>query len=353
MTLLTGLFIGCERRPLEDEYYENALIPVRIDWTTLANLDPDNDPNNTVKSASIWFFPKNGDKALEFRFNNPKGEDIQVPLGEYSVIVINRTIDEFSAKVGFRGVNKYETFEYYLKEDTRTPAYSRSNNSNRVLQQPDILACWSLNDFEVTKEMVLISRTDEFLDLKTRADEKTLTRTESKLMSLTNIKPERLTAAIKTIVHVERLNVVSPNPLPEAGIQGMPSSVLLHNKKYNEESVSHYYFMNNRKLEENKTDGTIEASINVLMPRRDLNRQFNITAQFTLLTEYEGSVTYPTPPKSPFTFNVTDKIKELTTNEELTIYLNVEMPDVIVEGTGGGIDIDIEDWGEEVVIPLN
>ena len=92
MTLLTGLFIGCERRPLEDEYYENALIPVRIDWTTLANLDPDNDPNNTVKSASIWFFPKNGDKALEFRFNNPKGEDIQVPLGEYSVIVPQRKL---------------------------------------------------------------------------------------------------------------------------------------------------------------------------------------------------------------------------------------------------------------------
>ena len=49
--ILIGLFSGCERRPLEDSYYENALLPVRIDWVTLAKLKPDNDPNQTVKSA--------------------------------------------------------------------------------------------------------------------------------------------------------------------------------------------------------------------------------------------------------------------------------------------------------------
>ena len=143
--LLLSLLTGCERRPLEEDSYDKALIPITIDWVTLAKLDPATDHDNLYR-ASVWFFSKdgavfNGKSYKEFLLNDPRGGTLELPVGHYSILILNNSVDDFNGNVGFRGTDSYSTFEYYLKSASGSLNSMGQTLGLQVEQLPQVILC--------------------------------------------------------------------------------------------------------------------------------------------------------------------------------------------------------------------
>ncbi|MBX9049608.1 DUF5119 domain-containing protein [Bacteroides thetaiotaomicron] len=350
ITLICAALASCQHRDLTDYGTSStALIPVRIDWSQ-TGLDPDNDPNQDVKGASVWLFPQQGSAyqgpPKEYKLNNPRGEDIEVPVGIYSVLVFNNTVREFpSERVGFRGTDSYETFEYYAKPDTRGRfALTRSGEDN-VIHEPDILAAWHLDRFEVTVDMI------------TRTRSGSLSRATGMETTLSNVIPQRLTRTIKTLVHVERLNVATA---AEGAVAGFGSSVFLSTGRVDNVPSMFGFSLNNRRwTDSEQRNGTIESEFESFGLLSSGTAQYTHYTLFTLRTEHEGSTTFPAPPAPAFAHDVSYQITgsgAIRLNIVIGVGLDVRdpvitLPDIVIPG-GGGFDVDVDDWGDDEVIEI-
>ncbi len=358
LSLLTIVLLGvsvasCERRPLEEPGYRTALIPVSILWED-AGLDPDNDPAHDVYSASVWLFAKDGsplfgDKPYrEYRLVNPSEGEIEVPVGEYSVLIFNNTVSDFSSNVAFRGTDSYETFEYYAFPNTRS-SYMRSEGKSLILE-PDILAAWHLDTFEVTSGMITRTRT--------RGND---LRADDPVRSLLDVRPQLLTPRVHVIAHVHNLAAAAS---ASAALLGMGSSVLLATGRTQAPASTYVFSMNNRQLEEpDLMHGTVEAQFNSFGPLQTSdNPQYGLEISFSLHQSYKGSVTFPTPPAPPFTFDVTGQVYSVEAELHIDLEIGIEVGHEIdlplpVNGGGtggkGGFGIGVSDWGDPINIPIN
>ena len=83
-----SLFTACERRSIEDGFEDTALIPVRIDWS-LSGVSVEE-----MHRASVWLFPLDGSVPLQYRLESDLTyREIAVPVGAYSALVFNETVD--------------------------------------------------------------------------------------------------------------------------------------------------------------------------------------------------------------------------------------------------------------------
>lgn len=343
--------ISCERRALEESYVVTAKIPVRIDWTK-AELDPTSDDENLYR-ASVWLFAKdgtlfqNGKTYCEYTLDNPSEGVIEVPVGRYSVLILNNSIAEFSDQVGFRGTDKYETFEYYIKADTRLAS------GENVVLEPDILALWRMDDFEVTPQMVVVSQ-----GLNTPVSEEEGAAAGSRLKVLTSVVPERITYVVHTMVHVKNIKSAA---LSGATLHGMAHSIHLSTGRVSTTESTFRFSLNNRKFDaESGKDGTIEAVFHSLGPLSDNQSSYRMDISFILVDTYNGSTTYPTPPAPPYGFDITSQIipeKTTLSIPALSIRIGLDEPYIMLPDlyVPGGFDPDVSDWGDElpIDIPVN
>ena len=347
--LLLLLLVSCERRPLEEASYDKALIPISIDWVTKSHLDPDSDRENLYR-ASVWFYSKdgpvfNGSSYKEFRFNDPKGGTVELPVGHYSVLIFNNAIDEFSSNVGFRGTDSFSTFEYYLK-----PADATMDMTTNPVLEPDILAVWRVFEYEVTPGMVKVSRS--MTSPITDEDRK---QAEADLKKLLNLQPERLTKTLHAQAYVRFLK--SSGKPASATLTGMAHSVNLSTGEITSTTPSSFSFeMNNRQYDaDHPKHGRIEAYVETLGMLPDASSTYRMTLRFTLSGQYEGSVTYPSPSSPPFSFDVTKQLRtQPAPDADYCIHLGSDSGIELPELTPGGFDPDIDDWGDEdnTVVPL-
>ena len=339
--LALSLLVSCERRPVDEESYDKAVIPVTIDWVTLANLDPVNDKEDIYR-ASVWFFSKDGDvfdgkSYKEFRFSDPRSGEVTLPMGHYSIIIFNNSIDEFSDNVGFRGTDAYDTFEYYAK-----PATDSRAGANPVLE-PDVLAAWRIPEYEVTPEMVRETR-----GLSSALTEEERAQAQSDLKKLLNLQPERLTYTVHAKAYVSYLKSCSKPA--DAVLIGMAHSVKLASKEVSMTPSSFSFQMNNRKYDTaNPKNGWIEAYFETLgMLAEPID--YRLTLRFTLIGSYNGSTSYPVSSASPFTFDVTGQLKTHPSSSDADYYIelkdsdNVTLPELIP----GSFTPSIDDWGDDV-----
>ncbi len=343
--VLSLVVASCERRPLE-EGYRTALIPVSIIWSD-AGLDPDNDPNKDVYSASVWLFSKDGSPVFgsksyrEYKLTNPRGGEIEVPVGKYSVLIFNNTTGDYSSNVGFRGTDKYDTFEYYALPNTRS-RYSRSEGESLILE-PDILAAWHLDTFEVTSGMITRTRTRG----NVRADDA--------VRSLLEVRPQLLTPRVWVLAHVQNLSAATS---ASAALLGMGSSVFLSSEATAPPAGTFVFSLNNRKLEApDNLHGTVEARFNSFGPLSSVaGAQYGLKMSFTLQKAYNGSTTYPTPPADPYTFDVTGQINRVEAQLQINLEIGVaagEEVDLPSQGSAGGFGVGVSDWGEAINVPIN
>lgn len=346
------MMMGCERRPLEDQPSNTALIPVKIDWS-LAELNPDDDPGDNVYSASVWLFANDGNHPFagksyrEYNLITPRGGDIEVPVGSYSVIIFNNAIADYSTKVGFRGTEEYATFEYYIRPYSAEKA--TASMEQEIVNEPDILAAWSVDRFVVTPEMVGYTRSSSSRAKDSRAAEE--------VKQLTNVKPVLLTPAVQVMAYVERLG----NASAASGVlRGMASSVFLANAQKTGASSFRFLFNNPCYDEQQKQNGTIEGNFRSLGPLLGEDAaQYDVLIRFTLCREYEASLYYPAETNEPLTFDVTGQVARMVDN--LKIYLKIgssiggDDPDISLPDIDkpGDVGVGVGEWGPDINIPMN
>lgn len=208
------LVLGCTRRPLDDDPGDTALVPIRIDWTH-SMLDM-----NTVHNVSLWFFPhEEGRTPLEYRMEDNLTETvIPLPVGVYSVVVFNETVDDSydeNSSLIFSGQERYETFCVGVKDDaTRLGRmYSRSDNT-LPKRTPLPLASWSLDRFEVTWDMVVVTRTRSKAKVTKSLASYTVTRTQQELVdleleSMLSVVPLPRTRRVVVAAYVENVKAAA------------------------------------------------------------------------------------------------------------------------------------------------
>ncbi|MDR0295597.1 MAG: DUF5119 domain-containing protein [Prevotellaceae bacterium] len=326
---------ACTRRTLEEEYLETALIPVCIDWSISgASLE-------RMHRASVWLFPLNGNAPLEFRLERDLTyQEISVPIGTYSVLVFNETVEanDWDAIV-FSGTNRYETFAAMGISDAVRGFYTRSEDLP-LLKNPDPLAAWSLNRFEVTLEM--LNRTREIVRSYSPSYRDMLI---SEVPDLTIVKPLPRFERIQITAYVTNLY----SSMQVTGtIDGMAAGVYMVSGEMVPASAAHAFILNARVYDNNEKDGTTTRTFNIFGRLHGLTTQHLMNLDFLLV---DGTL----HPREEF-----DVTQLLITRTDLIVNTHIinvgydnnngdhliELPDM---GMGAGISVD--GW-DEIVIPL-
>ena len=344
--LLLMSTISCSRRPLEETFLHSALIPVKFDWT-YSYLNPDID-NENLYNASVWLYSKSGTpfagkSYMEFSLPTSSGGEIEVPIGVYRVLAFNNSIRSFSSNCGFRGTDNYDTFEYYLHTSTR------EDGSEGVLE-PDLLCVWRSEYFEVTADMVSLSRSSESLITEDRRS-----AARAGLNQLEDISPVRLTCNVDISVYANRIN----NSKSAIGIiNGMSQSINLWSGKRGNFS-SHFFNFESREITKVEDFfGNVRANFRSLGPVSSSTDRYTLDVRFELTSKDEfGNRHYPSLSSIPLSFDLTEQVTASVPSSLWTVVLSIgetplhpsiTLPDV----DPGGFSPGVGDWGDEEDIDI-
>jgi hypothetical protein len=330
--LLTAIYIitfsSCERRPLDiDELPPVALIPVKIDWSRSGiNFET----GSGVHRVSLRFYPKDSrqdvfDCYLEGNVTEGK---IQIPVGKYSVIVFNESVQDvyWDGRIKFTDINSYSNFAAnavpYGDADRRQqfPFYS-PQAGEKFIAEPLHLASWSIDNFEVTENMMVVAQGQKpFSYLSTVENDM--------FYALTKIVMRALTRPVIVTARIENLISSQTNYL---AMQGFTTRVNMATGLPVSAPATFLFTLNGRKYDPDKLSGTSTATF-LSFGRTAAPESYKIAMDILFVT---GELYKPA---QPLLFDVTDQVLS-SYNTDINIYLNISLALPYVEG---GIAVD--DW---------
>ena len=142
--MVMTIFASCERRELTYDYYPYHDIEVNVDWSKFKGEKP--------TGVSVWVYPQDGSKPLQFRSTNVDKVKIHAPKGTYDIVVFNQIPIDFGT-IDFRETYKLSTFQVFATKDESQTWY-KAQEGELVLRQPEAFATNIHRDFVVTQEMV-------------------------------------------------------------------------------------------------------------------------------------------------------------------------------------------------------
>jgi hypothetical protein len=307
--------------------YKTARIPVEINWDKSGITPSKGGDLNEVHRVSFRFFPKNGSEPFEcFLETDLYHGYIDVPIGEYSIMVMNESVTDiyWSDFFRFSDINDYNKISATVvdddvsKYDFYTPAVGE-----KFMHETHRLASWSMDDFSVTQELVT----------RTRA---ALTKAETDEFTL-KVDMRRLTYDTKVVVHVKNLKSAQ---LMRAAMRGYSQKVYLSSAVTETLPATHLFTLNGRKFDEGSiAHGTTEHTFISFgkLPAK-ASPKYSLMLDAILIN---GSRHIP---KEPFEYDVTNEINAQD-GDIFNIRLAIELPEV--DG-----DIDVGDWedNEEIII---
>lgn len=312
------LFTSCERRELS--YYLESQVSISVDWSS-ANLDYESN-----YGATAVFYPKAGGAPTVVLMGDRTKETARLREGHYSVIVFNRTFDDFKG-IAFRGTDRYNTLEAYAievvtRKDTRT-----GETADVLVNSPEKLAVATLDDFEVTQDML------------GNYSPAAATRSDAQQECSLHFTPRELTRTIQIQVDVKGLHNVKN---ATCTLSGVPLSIFLANGQATEHTAIQEFALGNPLFKPGSmTEGTLSTTLNTFGFDKNLPREMNLTANLVDgVTKVEQQLTGV----------------QIFEREEASgiIFFYIEanvsqtIPDVKPEGgTDSGFDADVGDWGEE------
>lgn len=315
------LFSSCERRELS--YFMESEVSITVDWSK-ANLDYE-----STYGATAVFYPKDGSEPKVVLMGDRTKATARLREGHYSVIVFNRTFDDFKG-IAFRGTNGYKTLEAYTVE-VETRINTRTGETTRVIvNSPEKLAVATLEDFEVTEDML-----GNYSPEPATRTPRSCTQEECSL----HFVPKELTRTVQVEVNVKGLhNVKSAN----CALSGVPVSVFLADGRITENTATQEFPLASPVFKPGSgTEGTLGSTLNVFGFNKDLPHDLSLTANLV-----DGKT------------KVEQNLADISISEKegisgiITLYIEANVsetiPDVKPEGgSDSGFDAEVGDWGEE------
>ncbi|MFI3287076.1 MAG: DUF5119 domain-containing protein [Rikenellaceae bacterium] len=345
IALVCLIATSCIRRELSYSYDPTYTVKVRADWSELSERP---------SGMSVYCYPEDGGSPVVSLSNNVDSTTVKLPLGEYNILVFNQTTTEF-ATLTFSGMSTYEDAEVSASATTSKWAVSRAESE--LVNNPSEFAAATYLGLEITEEMidtVLYCQNNDVewdynlevvVDVVPQLLIKT-TRVKVGVLGFHNLYSTRATL-FGMAAGYDFSQQMSHTAEVTHVLEGWSA---IGSEVYGEGDIYIYFpcfglpnqTTATRIVEE--WDGIMDLEI-LLVDRSTIESHSFDLAEYTTLAD-------PTEVKAD-TDNVTD------TTATADIYVDIPksftLPDVEPEeGTEGGFDATVEDWGEEVtvVVPL-
>jgi hypothetical protein len=319
-----------------DVAYGTALIPIHIDWS-LSGVSMDQ-----IHRVSIWLFPEGGGEPLEYRMEKSLTDDvIQVPIGVYSVLVFNETTDPTDWEfITFTNKDSYRNFAAVASPVTESRGFYTRADELPLIENPEPLAAWSLDRYEVTKEILLRSRVTRGTRAGSRAEE----ILDEQIAGLSDILP---TPRVETMTITARVTNLHSAMQATGLLHGMSSGVYMASGDKMPDMGIHAYILNGRVHDANKKDGTTTVAFNVF-GRQPPEANINVHLDFLL---NDGTLH---PRES---FDVTNMMKSVRATAAPTNDIKVGYSDVppdhliVLPDLDMSTGVTVGEW-DEVIVPL-
>ncbi len=417
MCLTITLGVSCEYQPIyeRDTPYEVARIPVKINWAH-SGFEVDSkgfskQSSTTIHRVSLRFFPKNGDPCFERYIGDGHSlidGMIDVPIGEYSVIVMNESISDTywegtqsggAQSLFFENTDNYLNFAAYVKTQSSSPAgyyWDESYDNNLFINSPLRLATWSLDDFEVTEEMVNYTQSksdpeDVLSSLSKSEADMYLALTRDYEGDEDGIDMRKLTYDIEIKLQVKNLTSVAE---VKGGMLGFTNKVNMRTaiayREPDNKTMIQYFTFNGRQNwynpqgqymgdgwqpvsgENTYEDYTGQTSVKFLSLGRDIPLEENsgharsglyfldldflyISGELMDTKNREFLVDLDDDPSTPYVetklpFDLTYQTTKINSSISSAIDIDINVNTIDVDYTSG--DITVEEWESGGVIPL-
>lgn len=315
--LLTILFASCIYDDYSDcpQESDRKMVRINVDWHLFDKEVP--------TGMTVMVFPWSGGAPHTVLTNEITHADFSLEPGKYRVLVFNQSTTEFGT-LDFLGMDSYETARAVVQHAT-SRWYSRGDDE-LIGVEPEWLASDKLDEFEVS---------DDFSEV-------TLT-------------PKNVLSQIQVSVKVPGIKNLR---YVRGSLTGISEGFLLGQGKPLKSKVTYLLESWTKSVDENgATLGTLRASVKcfglpeTVSPDAE-NNQLSLSA---LLIDNKTQVDHQ--------FAVGDKFKKDENSSELgytvSLHVDVQMPQPLPEvkpseGSSGGFDVTIQDWGkpEDIDIEL-
>lgn len=341
--LFVCILCSCERQQLENPLLNGAIIPVRVDWT-FSGISPEgaqsNDENqNYVHKVAFRFFPKDGGAPFEVYLEGQKkghssiyGGNIQIPVGEYAVKVMNETVLEenvyWADYFSFSNIDNFEKISAHKLSQTfdfTTVPYDfyKPQPGETFCRPAHKLATWSTGYLSVTPK--------KHYNAKSATDNDTLiVGMTAVVQTIQFVIPVENAPSVKSMRGVLNGLLTSRNLVTKAAGENY-SSVLfeLDGKFKRGEFVTTP--MLHIKEHELRTFGRYINS------NDDMRYQFHLDVILVDGTRYKGQ---------PMVFDITDDLK----NGDGNIHILIKLPILKLPKVEGAPSVG--DWENEEDIPI-
>ncbi len=320
MFLFALVFMSCQHQTIEYPDHSGALITVIVDWDNSGIAPAKGQGQDKVHSVSLRFFPKDGSEPFQrYLEDNVYNGEIEVPVGEYSVIAMNESVTDayWHDYYLFHDIDSYDKISASVADNN--PAsydYYKPVDGEQFMKEAHKLASWSLDDFSVTADMVTGSRI-----AKTKAEKDKFTL---------KADMRRLTSDIR--VSVDIVNLAS-SKLIQGAVRGFAQKMYLASAKSEVSPATQFFTLNERKLNAgSETDGT--AWVNF----RSFGKQPNgLQAEYSVMLDVILVNGTRYDPATPLDWDFT---KDVNQQKDIYINLKITLPKI-------DEDIDSEDWEDD------
>lgn len=324
---LACIIFSCNHDHLYYSYGDVAVVRINIDWS-----DTKLKPNG----VSAYAFDHVSGRAVSecVISSKPEWVDIELPMGNYDILVVNDTEYELN-NIEFKDIENLNDFCAMITAQTESKFKGiQFKSDNCFISDCDKLAYDIVRN--VTIDQIDIVYYHDKPDVNTVVLSKTV-----------NARLQQVTELID--IELEVMNLNSAAGAPRSQLTDLAAGYRLNNGEKHEDVVTHEFVLNNRVIDpDNNKLGRISKKM----------------INFGLHTQTKADLTYPHKLIMSFVLiNGETYVVELDVTELIECYhdgfqnvhkirTSIEIPEVIGSG-GGAFDPDIEEWDDiEVDLPI-